>query len=208
MADPVDAVIGLDVHNPRAMVAALDKLYSSDAMSGQKATLWAGTFRGSSPSTHTVVVEYDSYADQEKKLKKRNASPDWLRFIQTLDGVSSVKSTRMAIQRSVEGSGWRDHGAMTAFTMAVSDPATYAAAFAEMIDSTGNPGSIRLMEMRFGGEGTTHVVLISAPGSAVLNEYLDELLASDAYRTFAGKVSGIRTIRTVTMLTRVRSFGD
>jgi hypothetical protein len=97
---------------------------------------------------------------------------------------------------------------MAAFVMTISDPDAYTAAFREFVASSDNPGSTRLMELRFGGLGATHVVLISAPGSAALNEYLDELLSSDEYRVFAGKVNGIRTINNVEMLTRVRSYGN
>ncbi len=54
----------------------------------------------------------------------------------------------MAVERLRDGSGWRKHGALAAFIMTVTDPATYTAAFAELIDSSENPGSVRLMELR------------------------------------------------------------
>ena len=118
----MEAVIGLDVHNSRALVAAMETLYASDDMSGQKATLWTAAYRGDSPSSHTVVVEYDSHEGLERGIAKRNASPDWARFVATVGSLSDVLSTRMAIQRRVDGSGWRDHGAMAAYSMSISDP--------------------------------------------------------------------------------------
>lgn len=97
---------------------------------------------------------------------------------------------------------------LAAFIMTVKDPAAYATAFTDLIGSMDNPGSVRLMEMRFGGEGITHVALITAQDFVALNNYLDELQSSDAYREFSGKVSDNRMIRTVTLYRRIKSWGD
>ena len=92
--------------------------------------------------------------------------------------------------------------------MTVKDPAAYAAAFTDLIDAMDNPGSVRLMEIRAGGMGATHLAIITGDGMAAVNNYLDRLLASDAYRDFAGKVGEIRRINTVSMYRRVRTYGD
>ncbi len=154
------------------------------------------------------MVDFSDYDEYDKMLSDRISNRAWAEYVQTLDGVVEIKSRAMAIERLRVGSGWREHGALAAFIMTVTDPATYAATFAELIDSSENPGSVPLMELRFGGQGATHAALISAEGPAALNEYLDDLLSSDAYRVFSGKVSGIRTIQNVAMYRRVRSFGD
>ena len=97
---------------------------------------------------------------------------------------------------------------MTAFIMTVSDPAKYAEEFTKLVGSMDNPGSVRLMELRFGGQGATHAALISAANMTALNEYLDKLLGSRAYRHFTAEVADIRTIQNVEMLRRVATFGD
>lgn len=208
MAAPMESVIGLDVHNPGAFLAALDNYYESDVSRDENVALWSVTFSGESEISHLAIGNFEGYDDYEKITSDRNSSPAWRAFVGSLGGVLDVKSRLMAVERFREGSGWRDHGAMAAFVMTITDPETYAAAFAEFVNSTDNPGSVRLMELRFGGQGATHAVLISAAGSAALNEYLDELLSSDAYREFVGKVGDIRTMNNVEMLSRVRTYGD
>lgn len=206
VADPMEAVFSIDVSNPAAFVAAMDTVLSSEDLRDEKVTLWATQFGGSNPASHIVVAEYDSYEDFQTLTRRRIGSPDWARFALGVQGVSETTASLMAIQRIREGSGWRGHGAMAAFIMTIKDPTTYMAAFRDLIGSMDNPGSVRLMEVRAGGDGVTHVALISAPDFADLNNYLDKLLSNKAYKTFTGKVGNIRTIQTVEMLRRVKSW--
>lgn len=207
MAEPTEMVIGLDVQHARAYVSAMEDYYGSGGAQDIGVALWTNAFEGASDVTHTLVIEFDDYDELEKVTDARNSDPAWTNYLRSINGLIDIKSRTMAIERLRDGSGWRQHGALAAFIMTVTDPATYAAAFAELIDSSENPGSVRLMELRFGGQGATHAALISAEGPAALNEYLDGLLSSDAYREFSGKVSGIRTIQNVAMYRRVASFG-
>jgi hypothetical protein len=206
-ADPLEAVTSLDVERPGAFLAALDRYYSSDGATGN-VVIWSVTFAGQSDTTHLAIGNFDDYADYEKVTNDRDASPAWGAFVGSIRDSLDVESRLMAIERFRMGSGWEEHGAMAAFVMTISDPATYMDAFTDMAGSTDNPGSIRLMELRFGGQGATHAALISAPDVAALNEYLDDLLSSSVYRDFASQVRGIRTIQNVQMLRRVRSYGN
>ncbi len=207
VAGPMESVLGLDVHNPGAFAAALNNYYESDESRDGNVAIWSVTFSGASEISHLAIGNFEGYDDYEKTTSDRNSNPAWRAFVGSLGGVLDVKSRLMAIERYRVGTGWRDHGAMAAYVMTITDPEAYAAAFAEFIEASENPGSVRLMELRFGGQGATHAVLISAAGSAALNEYLDELLSSDAYRVFVGKVGDIRTILNVEMLTRVVTYG-
>lgn len=208
MAAPLESVLGLDVHNPGAFLAALDKYYASSESQGRKVALWSVSFRGDSDVSHLAIANYDSYDDYENVTDSMSSSQAWGQFVGSLGGVLDVKSRLMAIERFRQGDGWRDHGAIAAFVMTITDPGAYATAFSEFVDATDNPGSVRLMELRFGGEGATHAVVISAENSAILNEYLDEIFSGAAYRTFIGKVGAIRTIHNIELLRRVASFGD
>jgi hypothetical protein len=154
------------------------------------------------------VIHHDDYQDLVDRGEQVAGHSDWLAFQHAVDGVSDVTSSILAVERLREGSGWENHGALVVFSMTVRDPATYVAAFQELIRSMDNPGSVRLMEIRFGGQGTTHAALISAAGFVEANEYLDELLSSDAYRRFVGKVGDIRDIRTVSYNRRIKSWGN
>ena len=206
-ADPVERVVSIDVHNTRAQLAALDQLFASDVMRGQKATLWAPLFPGTSAANRTLVIEYESFADLVESTRRVSESAEWMRFQQAVDGTSDVVSNAMAQQVLVEGSGWSNHGGLVAAIMTVTDPAVYVPAFQEMIDSLDNPGSIRLMQMRYGGGATNMVALFSAPDPAAANQFIDELQASDAFEEFAAKVAGIRTINNVTILRRIKTWG-
>lgn len=205
-AAPMESVIGLDVHNPGAFMAAVNRYYESGGAQGN-VTIWAMEFSGESEVSHLAIGNFDDYADYEKVTADRRAGTAWGAFVGSIASVIDVKSRLMAIERYRQGDGWETHGAMAAFVMTVSDPAKYAEAFTKLVESADNPGSVRLMELRFGGQGATHAALISAASITELNEYLDELLSSDAYRRFSRDVSDIRTIQNVEMLRRVASFG-
>ena len=207
-ADPVERVVSIDVHNTRAQLAALDELFASDVMRGQKVTLWAHLFPGSGGANRTLVIEYDSFEDLVDSTGRVSSSSEWMEFQQAVEGTSDVISNAMAQQILVEGSGWSNHGALIAVPMTVTDPATYVPAFREMIDSVDNPGSIRLMQMRYGGGATNTVALFSATDPAAANEFVDELQASEAFQEFAEKVAGIRTINNVSIYRRVKTWGD
>ena len=207
-AQAIESVFGLDVSNPRAFVAALATLDQSNPTGGQTVTVWANVYDGSSPATHTVVVGYDTLEEREAAITQRNASKGWVDFQQTLVGISDLVNTSMAVEAFREGSGWAGHGALSATLMTVTDPAEYAGAFSRLVDRLDNPGSIRLMQMPFGGEGVTHVVLFSAPDSAVLTTFLTEMTASEVYQDFVDDVEDIRTIQTVNLYRRVVTFGD
>lgn len=208
LAEPLQTVVSLDVEHPAAFVSALDTMLESDDLAGNKVSLWASVFDGTSPTTHVVVAEYDDYESYERRTARRLDSGDWARFLLAIDDASEVTNSALHIQRIADGSGWRNHDFAAVFIMTVKDPAAYAAAFTDLIDAMDNPGSVRLMEIRAGGMGATHLAIITGDGMAAVNNYLDRLLASDAYRDFAGKVGEIRRINTVSMYRRVRTYGD
>lgn len=112
----------------------------------------------------------------------------------------------MAVELYKAGEMRDDHRSVVAFIMSVRDPAAYARALANLAEDVGHPGSLRLMQLRFGGTGATHVVLLSASDSVAMNEYLDRLLASDGYAEFAEDVRDIRTIRTVNFYSLARHW--
>ena len=207
-ADPVENVIGLNVTSPGAFVASMDRLFESDAMDGYELSLWANSFDGTNPATHTIVARFEDYDAHDRLTAQRVEHPAWAQFGLAVRDLSTVKSTAMVVERLAEGRMEPDHHAAVAFSVSVSDPAAYAAALSRMLDAADNPGSTRLVEIRFGGQGATHAVVTSAPSLAILNEWTDELFASDAYRRFAADVASIREVRTVSNYRLVKRWGD
>ena len=205
IADPVERYVALDVSNPRAFVAAFDNFRKSGIMDGTTASLWAATFDGRSPTTHVLAISYDDYAEMQNVDERVRQSREWSNY---LEGTSDVTAISMGVQRMANGSGWHDHGAAMVFNMTVSDAASYAREFSALLDSMDNPGSVRLIEIRAGGEGATHLAMITAPDFATLNNYVDELLANDTYREFVGKIRAIRRMNTTSIYRQLMSWED
>ena len=208
VADPVDRYVSFDVHNPGAFVLALNDFREGGMMDGTATSLWAATFDGSNPTSHVLVISYDDYAEMQEVDERVQSSREWTDYLNSIRGTNDVVSIGMGIQRITRGDGWHDHGSAMVFNMTVSDPATYAAEFTKLIDSADNPGSVRLMEIRAGGDGATHLAVITAPDFVTLNTYMDELLTSDAYSEFAGNVSGMRRINGTAIYRRLMSWDE
>lgn len=205
-ADPLEAVYGFHVKDPAAFVSAFDTLFQSDAVKGGRVSLWAAEFDGSSAATHVVVVDFDTFEGMDEANARRRSSDAWQAYLRATGGVADLTGSMLLIQRGSWGDGGAQHGAGAAFSMTVQDPARYAAAFDKMVKAYGAKGAMRLMEVRAGGDGVTHIVLVTAPTMAELNVFFDSLFASDAYRTFASEVGGIRKLHTVNMYRRVKSW--
>ena len=98
-------------------------------------------------------------------------------------------------------------GSPLVYLVQVQDPAVYAAALAEMNDALGNPGVLRLVAMRSGSRAVTHAVLNGGDDFPSVNEYMDKLYASDAFRTFASKVGDIRSVVHIESYRKVGAWG-
>lgn len=207
-AEPLEVAIGLDVDNPSVFMTAMERLQESDDVRGARVSLWMPEFGPGDAASHVVVVEYDDYDDYETRSERRLASPDWQTYLGMVSDSSRLVASSLMIERMIEGEGWRNHGAAAVFVMTVSEPAKYAQALEQLVSGQGHPGSIRLMEVRAGGEGATHVVIVTAPGFVALNEYFDELFASEDFRRFADQVRSSRTIYSVNQYRRIKSWGD
>lgn len=205
-AGPIEAVYGLQVSDAGALVGALDTLFQADSMKGNQATLWAAVFAGTRPATHVVTATFDSWQAMDEANGRRLNSDAWRQYMKTANGISERTASLLLSQVGSWGEGGSQHSAGAAFNMTVSDPARYTAALEKMVKSYGTKGMMRLMAVRAGGEGVTHIVLVTAPTMAELNAYLDGLFASDAYRTFAGEVGDTRKLHTVNMYQRVKTW--
>lgn len=207
-ADPVERVVSLDVNNTRAHMAAMDQFFSSDFMRGRKATMWAPIFPGSSPANRVLVISYDSFAELVSNGQRVTGSREWMEFQNAVEGTSEVVANSMAQQVLLVGSLSDDHGAVLVVTMSVSDAATYIEAFGEMIESVDNPGAIRLMQLRYGGGATNMVALFAGPDAVAVNNYVDNLQGNEAFQEFADEVSDIRKVNNISIMRRVKTWGE
>ena len=205
-AQAIERYVSVNVSNPAAFVGAFDRFRNSGVMKGSTASLWANTFDGTNPATHVIVIGYDDYEALQETDDAVRPSREWADYLNAIDGTNELTALSMGVQRYASGDDWHNHGAAMVFSMVVRDAGTYAPAFAELVESTNNPGSVRLTEMRAGREGVTHIAIITAPDFASLNEYMDELFMSDAYAEFVAKVSDIRRIATTSIYRRLQTW--
>jgi hypothetical protein len=98
-------------------------------------------------------------------------------------------------------------GYLLVYLVNVQDAGVYAAALKDMNDALGNPGVLRLVAMRSGSRAVTHAVLIGGDDFAAVNNYMDKLYASDAFRTFVSKVSDIRSVVHIESYRKVGAWG-
>jgi len=196
-AQTVEAVVGLELDNPRAFYSAMEEMFESGALDGYDIRVWVNAFDGANPATHTLVGMFDDYESHQELTRQRLDHRGWVEFLLAVEGVSVATSNSMAVELFKAGELQDDHRSIVAFIMTVTDPAAYAPALTQLTEDVGHPGSLRLMQLRFGGDGASHAALLSAPDSVAMNEYLDELISSDEYAEFVDDVSDIRTIQTV-----------
>ena len=194
--------------NPTAFVSALDTFFESGSMDGTTTSLWSAMLDGSSPVSHVLVIGYDDYEEMQMVDDRVQPSKAWDDFQEARAGTSDVLALSMGVQQIADGDGWHNHGAAMVFNMTVSDPARYAAAFSRLVESSENPGSVRLIQMRAGGEGATHIAAITAEDFASLNNYIDELFASREYARFSDEVRSIRRINGTAIYRRIKTWDN
>ena len=205
-AQAIETVYSLKFDDTDTVEAAMSELFEDKALRGSKATLYVNDLGVPGEATHTIVADYDSYADRTKSDNARVVSHGWANYVLATQG-SELVSAELVIVVKDFGKARHEAGYLAAFTMRVNDAASYATALEELNDAVGNPGVLRLVAVRSGPADVTHAVLVGGSDFATVNSYLDELFASDAYAAFNGKVGDIRTMLNVAMYRRVGHWG-
>lgn len=204
-AQQFEAVYTLESESTSDAVEAFDILFEDEAMKGSKVTLYSADF-GVAEGSHVLVVDYDNYADRETRGAKRRASHGWSKFQLATQDMEFIAG-EMAIVVADHGKPRHTAGYLMAFLLNVQDAAIYSAALEEMNDALGNPGVLRLVAMRSGSRAVTHAVLVGGDDFEAVNNYMDELYASDAFASFAAKVGDIRSVVAIQMYRRVGAWG-
>ena len=136
-ADPLEAVYGFHVKDPAAFVSAFDTLFQSDSVKGGRVSLWAAEFDGSSPATHVLTVDFDTFQAMDEANARRRSSDAWQAYLKATDGIADLTGSMLLIQRGSWGESAAQHGAGAAFSMTVQDPARYAAALSTISPRSG-----------------------------------------------------------------------
>ena len=204
-AQQFEAVYSIEGVSSSTAREAMGDLFSDSAMKGGKATLYAADF-GVVDGSLKLVVDFDTYAERAERDKKRRASHGWSRWRLAMEDAEFV-AAEMAGVIADYGKPRHTAGYLLVYMVSVQDPAVYAAALSEMNEAAGNPGVLRLVAMRTGSRAASHAVLIGGEDFAAVNEYMDELYASDAFQTFRSKVSGIRSVVHIEAYRKVDAWG-
>lgn len=205
-AQDFEAVHGISYQSGDQAEAALGALMQDPAMKGAKVTLYANTF-GHAPSSHLVVEDFGSYSEYMDRTAKRLASPGWTKYqLESRDSTYNASDLSMVVDD--HGAHRRSAGYLVAYLINTTDPAAYRAAIADLNKAIGNPGVLRLVQMRTGSMDFNHVVLVGGADFKAVNEYMDKMYSSDAYGKFTAKVGGSRKVVGINMYRRVASWGD
>ena len=204
-AQQFEAVYSIEGVSSSTAKAAMEDLFSDPAMEGATVSLYAADF-GVSTGSLKLVADFDNYAQRAERDKKRRPSHGWSRWQLAMEDAEFVAADMAGV---VADYGKPRHTAdyLLVYLVNVQDPAVYAAALEEMNDALDNPGVLRLVAMRTGSRAVTHAVLIGGKDFAAVNEYMDDLYASDAFRTFVSKVSGIRSVVHVEAYRKLGAWG-
>lgn len=204
-AQQFEAVYSLEGVSSSDATAAMEDLFADPDMQENKATLYAADF-GVGQGTHKIVVDYDNYDSRDALDDKRRATHGWSRYLLRMHEAEFVAGEMAGVVRDFGGPR-HTAGYLLAYLVNVQDPAMYVSALDQLNKDLGNPGVLRLVAMRTGDRGVTHAVLIGGDNFAAVQKYMDRLYASDAFRQFAEKVNGIRSVIRIEAYQRLGAWG-
>ncbi len=200
-----------EVDNGPAFVAAVNRFHN--AMEGgvrPTTTVIDQLWNGPNDVTHTLLFDFPDYESLEAWQARVGETPAALLVIELASGNAQCEDEGLALERGF----WGDRDGETpmpfsaVFPVSTSDPAAYMEAYGELATAMmeDSPGPSILFEVRAGGEGLTHFVVLLAPTLTALNEWIDSLPQSDDYVDFIDEVSSYRTLGTLSQGRAVRTW--
>lgn len=202
----------INASNPLAVVAAMDKFYSSptgQAASGS-VTLYQYMANGDNPATHAFLVSFSNLEEMQQTFTRNALSQDWTNFLTELNMASEQVDSVMYRSTGITGG---DPSKVTSPNTAnywiylnVSDPATYASAWQALTSKNDDLDvASGLSEILADGTSTvTHVIAQRANDlPSLLGRTNSQLVGWD---DFVEAVSSIRTVVSRDMLGQVKTW--
>ena len=202
----------INASNPVAVVAAMDKFYSSptgQAASGS-VTLYQYMANGDNPATHAFLVSFPNLEEMQQTFTRNALSQDWANFLTELNMASEQVDSVMYRSTGITGG---DPSKVTSPNTAnywiylnVSDPATYASAWQALTSKNDDLDvASGLSEILADGTSTvTHVIAQRANDlPSLLGRTNSQLVGWD---DFVEAVSSIRTVVSRDMLGQVKTW--
>lgn len=204
-AQQFEAVYSFEGVSSSEATAAFEDLFSDPAMKDAGVSLYVADF-GVRDGSHKIVADFDNYDQRDERGERRRASHGWSRWQLAMQDAEFVAADMVGVVADY-GKPRHTAGYLIVYLVNVKDAGAYASALEEMNDAYGNPGVLRLVAMRSGSTAVTHAVLVGGDDFASANKYMDGLLASEAFATFASKVSSIRSVVAVESYRKLGSWG-
>ena len=202
----------INASNPLAVVAAMDKFYSSptgQAASGS-VTLYQYMANGDNPATHAFLVSFSNLEEMQQTFTRNALSQDWTTFLTELNMASEQVDSVMYRSTGITGG---DPSKVTSPNTAnywiylnVSDPATYASAWQALTSKNDDLDvASGLSEILADGTSTvTHVIAQRANDLPSLLGRTNSQLVG--WNDFVEAVSSIRTVVSRDMLGQVKTW--
>ena len=202
----------INASNPLAVVAAMDKFYSSptgQAASGS-VTLYQYMANGDNPATHAFLVSFSNLEEMQQTFTRNALSQDWTNFLTELNMASEQVDSVMYRSTGITGG---DPSKVTSPNTAnywiylnVSDPATYASAWQTLTNKNDDLDvASGLSEiLADGASNVTHVIAQRANDLPYLLGRTNSQLVG--WDDFVESVSSIRTVVSRDMLGQVKTW--
>lgn len=209
---PFYAFYHLQVDNPAALVAAMDKFWASDC--GKKYPADVGLsqelFNGSYTSTHFVINTFQSIEDQDNAAEIMRSCADAQIFLQEISASAQPVMEYMG-PAPVDENDWGQDSAFSKFDIIVEpqNQAVYAAAYMKMMKAAGKDIKLRsygLGAVFFGRDKFSHWVWTGARTQSELAAISEQLMAHPAFSAFNTEVGSMRTIVNTTQVQVLKNY--
>jgi hypothetical protein len=195
-----------DVENVRGFRGALTGFYNT-LSGGQRPLVFldAWAYGDGSLGSHRVIAAYPDYQAMADFGARIRQSPEAQAAVRTIGSVADCEGPGISVLRGSWGNQEAQGNFFAVYHIAARDGAAYSAALSELAESqsANAPGQLLLFENRAGLSGVSHIVVISAPNEVVLNQFLDQLFASDDFEDFIDEVGDTRTVVNSSQVARI-----
>ena len=203
--------VHLNVTNPAAVVAAIDKFASSDC--GKKFPgdigLMSEMINGSSASSHFVIASYPKLEDYDEGLALVATCAEAPQLLRDIAATGTQPIKNLGFVPVLEMNNWTQDSAFIKYDLKLnlSDEVSYAEAWSNLMAS--NPAfekrSYGLNRVVFGNDDATHFVYLGGGNVAELMNSVSSYSQNELAR-FTRREEGIREIVNTSLIIPVKAW--
>ena len=203
--------VHLNVTDPAAVVAAMDKFMSSDCGKNFPADigLMAEMINGSSPSTHFVIASYPKLENYDEGLALVASCPEAPQLLRELAATGSRPIKNMGFVPVFEVNNWTMDTAFIKYDLKLnlSNEASYAESWANLMSSNSafEKRSYGLNRVVFGNDAASHFVYMGGGSVTELLDNVGSYSESDLTR-FTRRAEGIREVVNTSLIIPVKAW--